>query len=95
MKLFLLFHSIKADSDYALSVLLVSGVKRYRPNKIASDWRDFVRLIRNFELTVKKMFDFVRLPNPIEHQSFDSVRLDFCSIGFLFDFVRLDTPGKR
>ena len=53
MKLFLLFHSIKADSDYALRVLLVSGVKRYRPNKIAWDWRDFVRLIRNFELTAK------------------------------------------
>ena len=30
------------------------------------------------------MFDFVRFPNPIEHQSFDWVRLDICSI--LFDW---------
>ena len=28
---------IKADSDYTLRVLLVSGVKRYHPNTIASD----------------------------------------------------------
>ena len=39
-------HSIKADSDYTLHVLLVSRIKRYRPDKIASDWFDFVRLVR-------------------------------------------------
>ena len=46
------------------------------------------------ELTQKKMlikiFDYVRLLNTIEQQSFD-----WCSIGFLSDFVRLDTPGLQ
>ena len=47
-------HSIKADSDYTLRGLLVSGVKRYRPNKIASDRFDFVRLPNPIE---NQLFD--------------------------------------
>ena len=34
------------------------------------------------------MFDYVRLLNAFEIQSFD-----WCSISFLFNFVRLDTSG--
>ena len=34
------------------------------------------------------MFDFVRLPNPIERLEFDWVRLVFCSV--LFDWIGRD-----
>ena len=38
------------------------------------------------------MFDFVRLPNPIERLEFDWVRLVFCSV--LFDWIgRGDIQG--
>ena len=87
-------HSIKADSDYILRVLLVSGVKRYRPNKIASDWFNFVRscsiLFHWFESRTDSKID-VRFCWIAEPNRTSMIR--FSSIGFLFDFVRLDTPG--
>ena len=40
---FYLFHSIKVDYGYSCAIYLFSGVKRWIPNKIESD---FVRLVR-------------------------------------------------
>ena len=54
-------------------------------HRIGSIWLDLVRKSNSQQnIDVR----FLRLPNPIEHQSFDWVRLDF-----FVPFVRLDTPG--
>ena len=82
-------HSIKADSDYTLQVLLVFSVKRYRPNKIASDWFDFVRLVQksNSQQNICLICSIAEAnQTPIVRSS---------SIGFLFDFVWLDAPGQH
>ena len=61
----------------------------FRRQEILSD-QNCIGLIRfcsigSIGLKIELHFDFVRLPSPIEHQSFDWVRLDFCSN--LFDWI--------
>ena len=68
-----------------MTIPQASGVKRYRPNKIASDWFDFVRLAR------KSNSQQHRFCSIVETNRTPIVRLS--SIELLFDFVRLDTPG--
>jgi len=73
-------YSIKACSDFTLHVLLVSGIKRYSPNKITTDW---------FETHSKKgdrfcsIAELNRIP-PI-------IRLSLT--GFSSDLVQLDTSA--
>ena len=80
-------HSIKADSDYNPTCLLVFGVKSnvrtklHRIGSILFDW---------FENRTHSKID-VRFCSIAEPNRTPIVRLS--SIGFLFDFVRLDTPG--
>ena len=76
--------SIKADSDFTLPVFLVSCVKRYRWNKITSYWFE-----NRTHSKIGVRFYSIAKPNhtpPI-------IRLS--SAGYLFDFVRLNTPGMR
>ena len=86
MKLFLFIPiQIKADSDYILRVLQVSGVKRYRPNKNCIGLVRFCSIGSEIELAANCrcsiLFDCRTQSNTNR------------SIEFLFDFVRLDTPG--
>ena len=74
-------HSIKADSDYTLRVLLVFSVKRYRPNKIVSDC---LILFNWFKDQTRSKID-VRFCSIAKANRTLIVR--FSSIGFLFDFV--------
>ena len=91
-------HSIQADSDYTLRDLLVSGVKRYRPNKIASDWFDFVRLARLVRKSNSQqnrcsiLFDCRTQLNNNRSIEFDWIFVRFCSIRYP-GFDKIITPS--
>ena len=78
-------HSIKADSDYTLRVLLVFGIKRFRPNKIASDWFDFVQLVQKSnpqQTRCSIVFDCQSQSNTNRSIEFEWIFVRFCSIRY-------------
>ena len=76
-------HSIKADSDYTLRVLLVSSIKRYRLKQNYIGLVQFCLILFDwFENQTQSKID-VRFFSVAEPNQTPIVRLDFCSI--LFD----------
>ena len=77
-----------------ITLEIAKGARRTNHGRVIKF--DYVQFCSIIELTKSSLFDFVRLPNTTKFNRtimFDYFRLCLIEIS-VFDFVRLDTPGK-